>query len=132
MWDFLRKRTLTQWIVVSMIVGVAIGFYYPDLGKSLKPFSDIFIRMIQSIVGPILFGTLVMGIAGHGDDLKRVGRLAIRSLIYFEIVTTVALFVGLLAVNVMKPGVGIALDKPAATGQELVGHQASFGALLEH
>src|ERR1043166_3910069 len=115
-----------------MVVGVAIGFYYPDFGKSLKPFSDVFIRMIQSIVGPILFGTLVMGIAGHGDDLKRVGRLAIRSLVYFEIVTTIALFVGLMAVNVVKPGVGIALDKPATTGQQLVGNQATFGTMLQH
>jgi len=132
MWQFLRKRTLTQWIIVSMVVGVAIGHFYPAFGVSLRPLSNVFIRMIRSIVGPILFGTLVMGIAGHGDDLKRVGRLALRSLIYFEIVTTVALFVGLLAVNVMKPGVGIALDKPATTGQELAGHQATFGALLEH
>jgi len=132
MWDFLRKRSLTQWIVVSLFVGVSIGYFDPELGKSLKPFSDVFIRMIQSIVGPILFGTLVMGIAGHGDDLKRVGRLALRSLIYFEIVTTVALFVGLLAVNLMKPGIGIALDKPAATGQQLAGNQATFGALLQH
>ena len=132
MWDFLRKRTLTQWIVVAMVVGVAIGHFYPAFGQSLRPLSNVFIRMIRSIVGPILFGTLVMGIAGHGDDLKRVGRLAIRSLVYFEIVTTIALFVGLLAVNVMKPGVGIALDKPATTGQELAGHQATFGALLEH
>ena len=132
MWSFLRKRSLTQWIVVSMVVGVAIGHFYPAFGQSLRPLSNIFIRMIRSIVGPILFGTLVMGIAGHGDDLKRVGRLALRSLIYFEIVTTIALFVGLLAVNVMKPGVGIALDKPATTGQELVGKQATFGALLEH
>src|ERR1043166_781205 len=106
-----------------MVVGEAIGFYYPDFGKSLKPFSDVFIRMIQSIVGPILFGTLVMGIAGHGDDLKRVGRLAIRSLVYFEIVTTVALFIGLLAVNVMKPGVGIALDKPARSEERRVGKE---------
>jgi proton glutamate symport protein len=132
MWNFLRKRSLTQWIVVSMVIGVLIGRFNPALGQNLKPLSTVFLRMIKSIVGPILFGTLVMGIAGHGDDLKRVGRLALRSLIYFEIVTTIALFVGLLAVNVMKPGVGVVLDKSAATGQELAGRTASFSALLEH
>jgi len=68
--------------------------------------STAFIRIIKSIIVPLIFGTLVVGIAGHGDDMKRVGRLALKSIVYFEIVTTLALFIGLLAVNILKPGVG--------------------------
>jgi proton glutamate symport protein len=115
-----------------MVAGVLIGRYYPAFGQSLRPLSSAFLRMIGSIVAPILFGTLVLGIAGHGDDLKRVGRLAIRSLIYFEIVTTVALFVGLAAVNLVKPGVGVVLDKAATTGQELASRTATFSGFIEH
>jgi proton glutamate symport protein len=132
MWQFLRNRTLTQWIIVSMVIGVLIGHYDPTLGQTLRPLSTAFLRAIGSIVAPILFGTLVMGIAGHGDDLKRVGRLALRSLIYFEIVTTVALFVGLAAVNLVKPGAGIVLDKAATTGQEMASHTATFAGFVEH
>lgn len=132
MWQFLRNRTLTQWIVFFMVVGVVVGHYDPSLGIALKPLSTAFLRLIGSIVAPILFGTLVMGIAGHGDDLKRVGRLALRSLIYFEILTTVALFVGLVAVNLTRPGVGVVLDKSATQGQEMAAHTATFAGFIEH
>src|SRR5207237_8334086 len=104
MWTFLRRRTLTQWILVSMVLGIALGALFPTFAMSLRPISTVFLRMIKSIIVPLIFGTLVVGIAGHGDDMKRVGRLALKSLIYFEIVTTLALFIGLLAVNVIKPG----------------------------
>ena len=77
MWKFLRSITLTKWILISMIIGVLIGALFPDIGTSLKPLSTIFLRMIKSIIVPIIFGTLVVGIAGHGDDMKRVGRLAL-------------------------------------------------------
>src|SRR5678809_242964 len=82
----------------------------------LNVLSSVFLRMIKSLIVPLLFATLVVGIAGHGDDMKRVGRLALRSIIYFEIVTTVALVVGLLAVNLVKPGVGV--DLGAASAKE--------------
>src|SRR2546426_62070 len=91
-----------------MFVGVALGVFFPAFARSLLPISTAFIRIIKSIIVPLIFGTLVVGIAGHGDDMKRVGRLALKSIIYFEIVTTLALFIGLLAVNVLKPGVGVA------------------------
>ena len=81
--------------MIAMVVGVLVGWLFPDFGVSLKPLSTIFLRMIKSIIVPIIFGTLVVGIAGHGDDMKRVGRLALKSIIYFEIVTTIALFIGL-------------------------------------
>jgi proton glutamate symport protein len=109
-----RRLTLTHYIFVGMVVGVLVGFFFPDSERALhggwaasdlKILSDLFIRGIKMIIGPILFSTLVMGIAGHGDDLKKVGRLAFRSILYFEIVTTVALVVGLAAVNIVKPGV---------------------------
>ena len=72
----LRRISLTRWIIIAMIIGVFIGWLFPDIGTSLKPLSTIFLRMIKSIIVPIIFGTLVVGIAGHGDDMKRVGRLA--------------------------------------------------------
>jgi proton glutamate symport protein len=88
--------------------------------------------MIKSIVVPIIFGSLVIGIAGHGDDMKRVGRLALKSIIYFEVVTTVALIVGLAAVNLTKPGVGVQLSAPADEGRQLAQKTTSFGGFLEH
>src|SRR5947207_9651408 len=106
MWTFLRRITLTQWIVIAMLVGIAIGIAFPHFGVALLPLSTAFIRLIKSIIVPLIFGTLVVGIAGHGDDMKRVGRLALKSIVYFEIVTTLALFIGLFAVNTLKPGVG--------------------------
>src|SRR3954466_1065418 len=119
MWRSLRKVSLTQWILVSMVVGIAIGALAPDVGVPQKPLSTTFLRMIKSIIVPLLFSTLVIGIAGHGDDMKRVGRLALKSIIYFEIVPTLALFIGLAAVNITKPGVGITLNATAEAGTQL-------------
>ncbi len=127
------RVTLTQWIVVSMVVGVLIGVVAPAAAVQLKPLSNIFLRMIKSLIVPLLFSTLVIGIAGHGDDMKRVGRLALRSIIYFELVTTAALAVGLTAVNLVKPGVGITL--PAEAGKDiadLATKQPTLGGVLEH
>src|SRR5256712_6624340 len=114
MWTFLRRRSLTQWIVVAMFVGGECGVFFPAFARSLLPISTAFIRIIKSIIVPLIFGTLVVGIAGHGDDMKRVGRLALKSIVYFEIVTTLALFIGLLAVNIIKPGVGVTPTATAA------------------
>jgi len=132
MWTFLRRRTLTQWILVSMVLGIALGALFPAFAMSLRPISTVFLRMIKSIIAPLIFGTLVVGIAGHGDDMKRVGRLALKSLIYFEIVTTLALFIGLLAVNIVKPGVGVSL--PAAVSTQTAGPTTAvtFSSVLEH
>jgi proton glutamate symport protein len=125
--------SLTQWIIVSMIVGVAIGWAAPGVAAQLQPLSNIFLRMIKSLIVPLLFSTLVIGIAGHGDDMKKVGRLALRSIIYFELVTTAALAVGLLAVNLVRPGEGVTL--PPEVGQDvaaLATHQPTLGGVLEH
>ena len=133
MWTFLKNRSLTQWILVAMVIGIAIGVASPGTAAALRPLSTVFLRMIKSIIVPIIFGTLVVGIAGHGDDIKRVGRLALKSLIYFEVVTTLALFVGLLAVNTMKPGVGVHLPPSAAADSTIIGApQPTLASVLEH
>jgi proton glutamate symport protein len=100
------RRNLTTWIVVAMFVGAALGHDFPELSKNLKILSDIFIRLIKTIIAPLLIGTLVVGIAGH-SDMKQVGRLGWKSLLYFEVVTTIALFVGLAAINLTQAGAGI-------------------------
>ncbi len=130
MWTFLRRITLTQWIVIAMLVGIAIGIAFPHFGVALLPLSTAFIRLIKSIIVPLIFGTLVVGIAGHGDDMKRVGRLALKSIVYFEIVTTLALFIGLFAVNTLKPGVGATLTAAAAAVPAT--ERITFATVLEH
>jgi proton glutamate symport protein len=134
----MKKVSLTTWIIVSMIVGVAIGWlnhaYWPatDMAQILGPFSTIFLALIKCIVVPLIFGALVVGIAGHGDDLSRVGKLALRSLIYFEVITTIALIVGLAMVNLVKPGVGVALTGTGAAGQQLAQTKVTFAGVLTH
>src|SRR6266513_4634403 len=132
MWTFLRRRTLTQWILAGMIVGVALGWLFPTFAVSLRPISTVFLRMIKSIIVPLIFGTLVVGIAGHGDDMKRVGRLALKSIVYFEIVTTLALVIGLVAVNLVRPGEGVALAASAEAGKELAHNTQTGAGFLEH
>jgi proton glutamate symport protein len=127
-----RRIPLTSWILISMVVGVFLGTYTPDLAHKLAPLSTVFLRMIKSIIVPLIFGTLVVGIAGHGDDMKRVGRLALKSIIYFEIVTTLALAIGLIAVNVVKPGRGVALVASAEAGKELAHNTQSGTTFREH
>jgi proton glutamate symport protein len=109
----LRRRSLTPWIFVAMVAGAELGFDAPASAISLRVFSDIFLRLIKTIVAPLILATLVTGIAGHGD-LKSVGRMGIKSLVYFEVVTTLALVIGLAAINLSKAGVGLTL--PPATG----------------
>ncbi len=123
----------SQWILISMVIGILIGWLAPDFAVNLKPFANIFLRMIKSLIVPLLFSTLVVGIAGHGDDMKKVGKLALRSIIYFEIVTTLALVIGLVAVNLVKPGVGVQL---ATSGTEefkaMATKTPTFSSVLEH
>ena len=132
MWRFLRSISLTKWILISMVIGILIGWLSPETGAALKPLSTIFLRLIKSIIVPLLFGTLVIGIAGHGDDLKRVGRLAWKSLLYFEVMTTIALIVGLAAVHLTKPGVGVILPPESATTQQIVANRPTLTSTLEH
>ena len=129
----LRRISLTQWIILAAFIGIAIGVVAPAFAVKLDPLSQIFLRMIKSLIVPLIFSTLVVGIAGHGDDLKKVGRLALRSLVYFELVTTGALIIGLAAVNIIKPGIGVALGgATTTTGTELAAHPVTFAGVLEH
>jgi proton glutamate symport protein len=132
MMTLLRRISLTQWIVISMIAGVATGAVFPEQSQNLKVLSNIFLKLIKCIIVPIIVGTLVVGIAGHSDDLKAVGRLAFKSLIYFEIVTTLALAVGLLAVNLIKPGVGVVLPPPSASAASPPPERRTFTEIIEH
>lgn len=112
-----------------MAAGIAVGHFFPEVGRNLTPLSNIFLRLIKSIIAPLLFATLVFGIAGSGSA-KTMGRIGLKAIIYFEIVTTVALFLGLFAVNFAKPGVGVALDRGADAGLPQV--KPSLTAMLEH
>jgi proton glutamate symport protein len=100
-----RRKSLTTWIVISMFIGVELGATFPDFAKQLNVLSSIFLRLIKTIIAPLLFGTLVVGIAAH-SNLKQVGRMGLKSILYFEIVTTIALFIGLAAINLTKAGEG--------------------------
>ena len=100
------KKSLTTWILVAMVLGVAIGLDFPEFSQNLQFLSKIFLRMVKTIVAPLLFATLVVGIASH-SDLKQVGRMGWKSLLYFEVVTTIALLIGLAFINLTKAGVGI-------------------------
>ena len=110
----LGRLSLTHWILIAMVVGGLLGWLVPEASQALKPFSSIFLRLIKSLIAPLLFSTLVVGIAGHCEDLRVMGRLAVRSLVYFEVVTTLALFIGLGAVNLARPGVGIDTTRAGA------------------
>ncbi len=112
----LYKRSLTTWILVSMVIGAEIGRDLPRVAVNLRVLSQIFLSMIKVIIAPLLFATLVSGIAGHAN-LKQVGRMGIKAIVYFELVTTVALVIGLAAINISKAGVGVKLPPVAAKEQ---------------
>ena len=104
----LPKISLTTKIFIGLIAGILLGWLRPDWGIAVRPLSFLFLNLIKSIIAPLIFSTLVIGIAGTGD-IRQVGRIGVKSLVYFEIVTTFALVIGLGAVNLTKPGVGVSL-----------------------
>jgi proton glutamate symport protein len=115
----IRRRNMTAWILWSMFAGVELGLDAPTLALNLHVLSDIFLRLVKTIVAPLILGTLISGIAAHGS-LKEVGRLGIKSLIYFEILTTIALLVGLAAINITHAGVGLSLPPSTTTSTSSV------------
>ena len=125
------KRSLTTWILISMILGAAFGHDFPSIAINLNVISQVFLRLIKTIIAPLLFATIVVGIAGH-SDLKQVGRMGWKSLLYFEVVSTLALFIGLIAINVSKAGVGVTVPEnmahaelsnvPVLKGSEVILH----------
>jgi len=106
----IQKKNLTTWILVSMVIGALIGHEFPDVGQNMRVLSQVFLKLIKTIIAPILFSTLVVGIAGH-SNLKQVGRMGWKSILYFEVVTTFALIIGLIAINISQAGVGIVLPE---------------------
>jgi proton glutamate symport protein len=107
------RRSLTAWIFAGMLLGIEIGHDWPATAKNLQVLSAIFLRLIKTIVAPLIFATLVVGIAGH-SNLRQVGRMGIKALIYFELVTTIALFLGLAAINLSQAGAGVKQPPGAA------------------
>ncbi len=132
-----RRRsglTLTQQIFIGLTVGVVAGSLisrtHPDWAQYVNPFSQLFLRLIKMVIAPLIFGTLVAGVAGAGH-VKAVGRMGLRAVIYFEIVTTIALIIGLLAVNILKPGVGLVLPAPSGT-PAVTPHPQTWDQILLH
>jgi proton glutamate symport protein len=127
------KLTLTHQIFLGLAVGIAVGAVVhdtnPDNAHVIKPFGDLFLRMIKMIIAPLIFSTLVSGIAGVGHP-KAVGRMGFRALVYFEVVTTLALIIGLVVVHVTKPGVGVSLPSAAADAVQAVKPQTWDQVLL--
>ncbi len=125
------KRSLTTWILISMILGAEFGHDLPQVAVKMQVVSMIFLRLIKTIIAPLIFATLVVGIAGH-SNLKQVGRMGWKSLLYFEIVSTIALFIGLLAINISKAGIGVVVPEavnqanlpaiPVTSGTDLILH----------
>jgi proton glutamate symport protein len=104
-----KKRTLSLWIFSAMILGVEVGIDFPEFAKEMERFGKIFLRLVKSLVAPLIFATLVVGIAGH-SNLKQVGRIGLKSILYFEIVTTLALVIGLLAINISQAGTDVKVE----------------------
>src|SRR5262245_61356798 len=119
-----RRRSLTLWILVGMAAGAELGHDYPAFATNLRVLAQIFLRLISTIVAPLIFATLVVGIAGH-SNLRQVGRMGVRALIYFEVVTTFALAIGWAAISISRAGDGIVLPPTVATLQTQVPQAAA-------
>ncbi len=128
-----RTLTLTHQIFIGLAVGIVFGWfvnvYHPDWVVNIRPFSQLFLRLIKMIIAPLIFATLVAGIAGAGH-VKVVGRMGLRAIIYFEIITTIALVIGLVAVNIMRPGVGVNL--PMGQQSEITAKAQTWDQILLH
>jgi proton glutamate symport protein len=129
-WAMFLRPGLTPWIVVGMVAGVELGLDAPTVAIGSHFLSNIFLRLVKTIVAPLILATLISGIAGHGD-LKSVGRMGWKSLVYFEVLTTIALVVGLVAANISKAGVGLAMP-PELAGTVASAAPMHWQEFLEH
>ena len=116
-------RSLYLQVITAIVIGVLLGHFYPQTGEAMKPLGDGFIKLIKMIIAPIIFCTVVVGIAGM-EDMKKVGKTGGLALLYFEVVSTISLIVGLIVVNVVKPGAGMNVD-PATLDAKAVAQYAS-------
>ncbi len=103
------RNSLYLQVLIAIVIGVLIGHLYPNIGKQLKPLSDVFIRLVKMMIAPVIFCTVVNGIASM-QDLKKVGRVGLKAILYFEIISNIALLIGLVVVNIMQPGKGMHID----------------------
>jgi proton glutamate symport protein len=132
-----RHISLTHWILIGMVLGVAVGVMFPEFAVALRPYGRMFITMIRAIIAPLVFSTLVVGIAGAGT-MKTVGRIGLKSIIYFEAATTIALIIGLGAANLVQPGAGITLTGghdaafPGMDPKDMAAQEQSFGQIIQH
>jgi len=128
----MKRVSLTAWIFIAMVLGVALGAMFPEIGKAdwMGAISNVFLRLIKSIIAPLIFATLVYGIAGTGS-VKTMGRIGLKAIIYFEVLTTIALFLGLGAVNLIRPGEGMTLAR-GATETGLAKTTPTLSGTLEH
>ena len=127
----LPKVSLTTQIFIGLILGILLGHFKPEWGVAVRPLSLLFLNLIKSIIAPLIFSTLVIGIAGTGD-IRQVGRIGVKALIYFEVVTTFALIIGLVAVNLTKPGVGVKLPPAGSAATLNAPHPQTFGEIVTH
>jgi proton glutamate symport protein len=122
------QLSLTTWILIGLVAGAALGYFQPEWGKAVYFLRNIFLNLIKSIIAPLVFSTLVVGIAG-GGELKKVGRMGLKALIYFELITTIALFIGLAVVNLTRPGVGVKLEAESTEIASQVGQSRPKSAV---
>ena len=123
------RRSLMTWIFTCMVIGGILGHDFPRQALALQIVTQIFLRLIKAIIAPLIFSTLVVGIAGH-SDLKQVGRMGVKALIYFEVITTIALVIGLVAINISKAGVGLQPAQAHAQAPITVQHQSASDLIL--
>ena len=124
------RRSLTTWMLVCMVAGAELGNDAPHFATGLGVLGQIFLRLIKTVIGPLLFATLVVGIAGHAN-LRQVGRMGVKALVYFEVVTTLALLIGLAAINLSRAGEGVRVPPPPP-GEELKAPRLTPGDMLLH
>ncbi len=126
----MRIHSLYFWVVLGMVAGVALGYFAPETGQAMKPLADGFIKLIKMLIGPVVFCTVVTGIAGM-RSLKNAGRVGLKAFIYFEVLTILALVLGLLVINISKPGVGMHID-PASLDTQSIKSYAPAAQEMEH
>src|SRR5678815_4451193 len=117
------RDSLYVQVLTAIVLGVLLGHFYPHLGEAMKPLGDLFIKLIKMLIAPIIFCTIVHGIASM-EDMKKVGRVGLKALIYFEVLTSLALIVGLIVVNILQPGAGMNVDVKSLDSRSIQGFVA--------